>query len=109
MLSSFPLCVEWLPYQPGSLSTGGAKGNYVIVGSFLPEIEIWNLDELNALEPAYTLGGAVQPKKQIKKFKQKTVPLYSKNDRNIYPEATRTLLCVCHSIQQEGMYNLYNH
>ena len=71
MLSSFPLCLEWLPYAPGSLSTGGAKANYIIVGSFLPEIEIWNLDELNTLEPAFTLGGTIQAKQsKIKKFKQ---------------------------------------
>ncbi len=75
MLSSFPLCLEWLPYTPGSMGTSGpTKGNYVIVGSFLPEIEIWNLDVLNALEPEFTLGGTVQTKKSggIKKLKQKT-------------------------------------
>jgi periodic tryptophan protein 1 len=32
------------------------KGNFLIVGSFLPEIEIWNLDILNTLEPAVILG-----------------------------------------------------
>ena len=32
------------------------KGNFLIVGSFLPEIEIWNLDILNKLEPAVILG-----------------------------------------------------
>lgn len=77
MLSSFPLCLEWLPYTPGSLTTtgGATKANYVIVGTFLPEIEIWNLDELNALEPEFVLGGAVQHKKKsLKKFKQQTVP-----------------------------------
>lgn len=79
MLSSFPLCLEWLPYTPGSLATGGTKANYVIVGSFLPEIEIWNLDELNALEPEFTLGGTVtqSKKKSLKKVKQKAVVLYT--------------------------------
>jgi len=72
MLSSFPLCLEWLPYTPGSLSTGGTKGNYMMVGSFLPEIEIWNLDEQNALQPAFILGGSVQSKGKSKKFKHKT-------------------------------------
>jgi periodic tryptophan protein 1 len=73
MLSSFPLCLEWLPYAPGSLTTGGTKANYVIVGSFLPEIEIWNLDELNGLEPEFTLGGTAETKKKSKKSKQTTV------------------------------------
>ena len=72
MLSSFPLCLEWLPYSPGSLTTGGSKGNYIIVGSFLPEIEIWNLDELNALQPKFLLGGSIQSKKKGKHLKQKT-------------------------------------
>ena len=73
MLSSFPLCVEWLPFTPGSLTaSGAAKGNYAIVGSFLPEIEIWNLDELNAMQPAFTLGGASQQKKNVKRIKKKT-------------------------------------
>lgn len=72
MLSSFPLCLEWLPYTPGSMGTAGpTKGNFIIVGSFLPEIEIWNLDELNALQPAFTLGGTItQTKKGIKRIKK---------------------------------------
>lgn len=28
-----------------------------MVGTFLPEIEIWNLDVLNAIEPTIILGG----------------------------------------------------
>jgi len=34
-------------------------GNYAIVGTFLPEIEIWNLDVLNVIEPTFTLGGEI--------------------------------------------------
>lgn len=71
MLSSFPLCLEWLPYTPGSLSAGGAKGNYMMLGSFLPEIEVWNLDEQNALQPAFLLGGSVQSKGKSKRLKRK--------------------------------------
>jgi len=32
-------------------------GNYAIVGTFNPEIEIWDLDVLNCIEPKYTLKG----------------------------------------------------
>jgi periodic tryptophan protein 1 len=51
-LSAYPLCVEWLPvnYQSNS------KANYAIVSSFLPEIEIWNLDVQDAVEPDLILG-----------------------------------------------------
>jgi periodic tryptophan protein 1 len=45
MLSSFPLSLEWLNVNLGSSgSNNPMKGNYAIVASFLPEIEIWNLD-----------------------------------------------------------------
>lgn len=50
ILSAYPLCIEWLPLK------NNIKANYAIVGSFLPEIEIWNLDVQDALEPEYTLG-----------------------------------------------------
>jgi periodic tryptophan protein 1 len=52
ILSSYPLCMEWLS------SYGGKRTNLVIVGTFLPQIEIWNLDSEDC-EPVYTLGGVV--------------------------------------------------
>ena len=49
ILGSYPLCIEWLPqYQ-------GEKSNLMVVGTFLPEIEIWNLDSENC-EPIQVLG-----------------------------------------------------
>ncbi len=58
MLSSFPLDICWLRVSLGSLSSPDPqKGNYAIVSSFLPSIEIWDLDLVEALEPAMTLGG----------------------------------------------------
>jgi periodic tryptophan protein 1 len=39
MLSSFPLALEWLNTELGSIGSGNpGKGNYAIVSSFLPEI-----------------------------------------------------------------------
>merc|ERR1711957_804160 len=41
MLSSFPLCLDWLPVVPSSLEgTNATMGNYAIVGTFYPDIEI---------------------------------------------------------------------
>lgn len=58
MLSSFPLCVEWLPIEPSTLEGNQAeKANYAIVGTFYPDIEIWNLDQLDAIEPTMILAG----------------------------------------------------
>lgn len=49
MLGSYPLCMEWLG------EWNKQKSNHIIVGTFLPEIEIWNLDT-EAVEPSAILG-----------------------------------------------------
>ena len=49
LLGSYPLCLEWLSKWQGE------KTNHVIVGTFLPEIEIWNLDA-ESVEPTAILG-----------------------------------------------------
>jgi periodic tryptophan protein 1 len=51
-LPAFPLCLAH-----GDISPQGSAGNFCAVGTFLPGIEIWNLDVLNALEPSCVLGG----------------------------------------------------
>lgn len=76
MLSAYPLAIEWLNCSLDSIrgmSGGGAakleKGNFAILGTFLPEIEIWNLDQADAVEPDLILGGeAVSNKRKPKKF-----------------------------------------
>ena len=60
ILSSYPLCLEWLPKWKG------VKSNYVIVGTFLPQIEIWNLDKEDC-EPASLLGDIVEKKEKKQK------------------------------------------
>jgi hypothetical protein len=55
MLSSFPLSVAWLDCVPGE--GAGAPGNLVAIATFNPEIEIWDLDALDVVEPAGLLGG----------------------------------------------------
>jgi periodic tryptophan protein 1 len=55
MLPAFPLALAWLDCCPAA---GKARGNFVAVGSFEPGIEIWDMDVLDAVEPAATLGGA---------------------------------------------------
>jgi periodic tryptophan protein 1 len=49
LLGSYPLCLQWLSHWQSK------KTNHIIVGTFLPEIEIWNLDS-EAVEPAALLG-----------------------------------------------------
>ena len=56
MLPSFPLCLEWIDY-PFNSSSESSKTNFVAVGSFEKQIEIWNLDVLDLVYPTVTLQG----------------------------------------------------
>ena len=49
ILGAYPLCLEWIPRWQGS------KSNLIAVGTFLPEIEIWNLDS-ESCDPVAVLG-----------------------------------------------------
>jgi periodic tryptophan protein 1 len=74
MLSVYPLCIEWLPIDLSSSNSSNNKANYAIVGSFLPEIEIWNLDLIEAIEPELVLGQSEEEmggKSALKKLKKK--------------------------------------
>jgi periodic tryptophan protein 1 len=56
MLPAFPLSVAWLDCYPDP-TRAQEHGNFVAISTFMPEIEIWNLDVLDAVEPAGSLGG----------------------------------------------------
>jgi periodic tryptophan protein 1 len=75
-LPAFPLCMTWLnrgPQLPAAMDGMDAAaaaaaaapavgaGSFLAVGTFQPEIEIWNLDVMDALEPVATLGGREAP------------------------------------------------
>ncbi|GAQ88972.1 hypothetical protein KFL_004750010 [Klebsormidium nitens] len=59
MLPAFPLALAWMDCNPAATAADPAasKGNMVAVGTLMPEIEIWDLDVLDAVEPVQTLGG----------------------------------------------------
>lgn len=50
MISSFPLCLEFIPAMAGSKSL-------LAVGTFNPSIEVWELGSQDPLEPLFQLGG----------------------------------------------------
>lgn len=50
ILGSYPLCLEWLSHY------NGKRTNLVVVGTFLPQIEVWDLNKEDC-EPLFTLGG----------------------------------------------------
>jgi periodic tryptophan protein 1 len=56
MLPDFALSQAWIGANPGKPTP--EKGNFVAVTTAAPMIEVWNLDILNAMEPAFVLGGA---------------------------------------------------
>lgn len=82
MLPSFPLCVEWINYKPGQTDLAendSNVGNFAAVGTFDPQIEIWNLDYIDKAFPDLILGEPPQQnsftalsKKNKKKKKSKT-------------------------------------
>lgn len=77
LLPSFPLCLEWLPITPG---TEAQAGNYVAVGTFDPEIELWNLDTIDAMYPAAILGKSDRPEAQARGTGKKKKKMKMPND-----------------------------
>ncbi|XP_068217673.1 periodic tryptophan protein 1 homolog [Palaemon carinicauda] len=63
LLPAVPLCMEWLNYDPCDEQL--KPGNLVAIGSMSPVIEVWDLDLVDCLEPAYKLGKKGKKKKKI--------------------------------------------
>eukprot|EP00033_Pygsuia_biforma_P000148 GCRY01000190.1.p1 GENE.GCRY01000190.1~~GCRY01000190.1.p1 ORF type:complete len:555 (+),score=152.00 GCRY01000190.1:120-1667(+) len=89
MLNAFPLCVERLSFNP---KTQTAEGNFLALSTFECQIEVWDLDVIDALEPAFVLGGLEEKQemqeecsKKKKKNKKKT-----KKNQNNYKEGSHT-------------------
>jgi len=71
ILSSCPLAIEWVGFDPGE--SDSASANLVAVGNMTSNIELWDLDVVNTLEPAFTLRGQHKRKKTGKTSKKVTV------------------------------------
>ncbi|KIN04062.1 hypothetical protein OIDMADRAFT_143520 [Oidiodendron maius Zn] len=81
MLPAIPLCVEWLDLPVGKANVEkDSRANFVAVGTFDPDIEIWDLDTIDCMYPNAILGegGANAPtgddpkEKKAKKKRKKS-------------------------------------
>ena len=95
LLSSMPLCLEWLDYPitstTSAMDTGNDLtpspsqfGNYIAIGTMDPEIEIFSVDVLESVYPDMVLGNPKETaahvpepagtgKKKRKKTKHRTI------------------------------------
>jgi len=68
MLPAIPLCVEWLDIAVGKSPLDqpldqSSRANFVAVGTFDPDIEIWDLDTVDCMYPNAILGQAGEDSK----------------------------------------------
>ncbi|KAK3394569.1 WD40-repeat-containing domain protein [Podospora didyma] len=74
MLPAIPLCVEWLNIPVGKAGVEkDSVANFVAIGTFDPDIEIWDLDMVDCMYPnaILGLGGSEEEKKKKKRKKSK--------------------------------------
>eukprot|EP01065_Artemidia_motanka_P023056 TRINITY_DN2744_c0_g1_i1.p1 TRINITY_DN2744_c0_g1~~TRINITY_DN2744_c0_g1_i1.p1 ORF type:complete len:466 (+),score=160.49 TRINITY_DN2744_c0_g1_i1:186-1400(+) len=81
-LPGIPLSVAWHSQGPRSEDHPSGAGSFAAVGSFLPYIEVWDLDVLDAPDPVLTLGGCRRKEENYttRKFKQKQLKKASHTD-----------------------------
>ncbi|KAK9366621.1 WD40-repeat-containing domain protein [Lipomyces kononenkoae] len=92
LLPSFPLCVEWLDVRVGRTRTAeNQQGSFAAIGTFEPNIEIWNLDIIDEMYPDAILGNTSPASEVIpdqpsmerkKKGKKKAKKMHSKQKAN---------------------------
>ncbi|CCC70354.1 hypothetical protein NCAS_0E02840 [Naumovozyma castellii] len=97
MLPAFPLCVEWINYRPNSGDNNGDNvANFAAVGTFDPQIEIWNLDCVDKAFPDMILGEPLDNSLAGLKKKKKSK---SKTQQHITTHHTDAVLSLSHNKQ----------
>ncbi|KAK6464115.1 periodic tryptophan protein 1 [Scheffersomyces coipomensis] len=97
MLPAFPLCVEWINYKPGqenvSEESNNNIGNFAAIGTFDPQIEIWNLDYIDKAFPDLILGEPATTENGITKKSKKK----SKKSKHVTTHHTDAILSLAHN------------
>lgn len=99
MLPAFPLCVEWINYQPGSNNENAA--NFAAIGTFDPSIEIWNLDCIDKAFPDMILGEPIDNSMTslLNKKKKKN----GKKNQHVTTHHTDAILSLSHNKQYRSV------
>lgn len=89
MLPAIPLCVEWLDLPVGkgiNVIDAESRGNYVAVGTFDPDIEIWDLDTIDSMYPNAVLGQGGENSKSdpAQELKKKRKQKKSRKANDVY-------------------------
>lgn len=79
LLPSFPMTLEWLNYDPGE----SQRGNLVAIGSMSPIIDVWDVDVIDSIEPAFSLGQKGSKKRKIPKIGHKDAVLSLSWNHNV--------------------------
>lgn len=84
MLPAIPLCVEWLDLPVGKSGVDkDARANFVAVGTFDPDIEIWDLDTVDCMYPNAILGQGGKDDADGKKKKKRKKSKKANDDYHV--------------------------
>ena len=72
--------MEWLSFDPGESS----NGNFAAIGSMSSIIDVWDLDVVDTLEPAFLLGQKRSKKRKVKSIGHKDAVLSLAWNRNAW-------------------------
>lgn len=73
------MTLEWLNYDPGEAQ----RGNLVAIGSMSPIIDVWDVDVIDSIEPAFSLGQKGSKKRKIPKIGHKDAVLSLSWNHNV--------------------------